>query len=248
MPCPISCRRSSMETPPSSVTFEPRDRRHDDARIGAAATPQPIDEAIVRAHGLRRHRAGAPAEQLGAALQAFGQMARGERLPEIGSVAVSLASRRATGSCRARRRARRRRFPWRSRPDARRARACSRASARRCAPAARGRGNARIPCRRELVRRIRRETGHAARSGHPPRGSLPPCARAVGAEPDAVRVAGRKLASWNTWARGTTSFTGRPRRCAATAASTVCICSEFFWPKSAAGEGRNHLYELRRNA
>ena len=42
----------------------------------------------------------------------------------------------------------------------------------------------------------------------------------------------------NLGTRGTTSFTGRPVRRAATAARTVCICKEFFWanPPPAKGE------------
>ncbi len=45
------------------------------------------------------------------------------------------------------------------------------------------------------------------------------------------RLAGLKLALWNSWLRDSTSLTGCPSARAAIATSAVCDCSEFFWPK-----------------
>ena len=134
--------------------------------------------------------------------------------------------------------ARRRRTPSRNRRGARKARAYSPASARRCGPAAHGRGNARMPCRRALVaayspgnrswREVWASTSWMAATM---------LTRAVGAKPNVV-AAGR------TEARIVEDLSARHDQLhraaetrAATAASTVCICSEFFWPKPPPAKG-----------
>ena len=60
--------------------------------------------------------------------------------------------------------------------------------------------------------------------GHHPAGP-------IGAKPDVVPAGWAETRVVEDAVRETTSFTGWPVWRAATAASTVCICSEFFWPK-----------------
>ncbi len=219
---------------PSSVALQMRDRRHDDAGIGADRHAPADERAIVGTH-----RAAAPCVRLlqpnrsAPRLQAFRDMARRERLlgDRIvrGVVGEPQRDRILSESCRP---ARRPPTPWRSNPDARTAPAYSPASARRCAPAARGRGNSRSRAGASSRACTRPGRDRAVTSAHPLHGSQ---RRSCPID----RRRGGCGAGWPAGSshHGRPARAGRPaspagpRRRAATAASTVCICSEFFWPK-----------------